>query len=88
MQCCTFFYKCKNLLDYLNDISIVHGNCCMKRRKSKVLMEETLDIALDFRCSNNSLEFFQNPHLIYTISRINSVSISFEAIFNFGENDR
>ena len=49
-------------------------------------MEETLDIALDFRCSNNSLEF-SKIH-IYTISRINSVSISFEAIFNFGENYR
>ena len=46
-------------------------------------MEETLDIALDFRF----LRIFQNPHLIYTISRINSVSKSFEAIFNIGEND-
>ena len=27
--------------------------------KSKVLMEETLDIALDSRCSNNSIEFFK-----------------------------
>ena len=44
-------------------------------------MEETLEIALDFRCS-------KNPHLIYTISRIISVSISFEAIFNFKKNDR
>ena len=36
------------------------------------------------------LEFIridQNPHFIYTISRINNVSILFEAIFNFGEND-
>ena len=40
----------------------------------KVLLEETLDIARDFRCSNNAL-------LLYTIYRINSVSISFETIF-------
>ena len=39
------------------------GNCCIKRGKSKVLMEETLDIAFDFRCSNNSLEFcFHHNH--------------------------
>ena len=43
-------------------------------------MEETLDI----RYSNNTLQIFQNPHLMYTISKINSVTISFEAIFNFG----
>ena len=43
-------------------------------------MEETLDIVLNFRCSNNFLELLKINILIYTISRIINVSISFDTI--------
>ena len=55
--------------------------------KSKVLMEESL--ILPWIPGATTIPYnFSNPHLIYTISRINSVSISFEAIFNFVANGR
>ena len=59
----------------------------MKRGKIKGFNGRNLGHCLGFQMLQQFLRNFQNPHMIYTISRINSVSISFETIFNLGEND-
>ena len=47
------------ILGIYNDISISHGELQYKAWKNQILMEETLDIALDFRCSNISFQLFK-----------------------------
>jgi hypothetical protein len=61
-------------------------NCAPLLAESKVLMEDTWENDLDFTFSKRSLEFFQDPHVIYATTRVNSFTIFLLSLFYCRQN--
>jgi len=62
------------------------GRVVYKVEKSKVLMEDTCEKDLDLKVIKKMFRVFQNPHVIYATTRVNSFTIFLLSLFHCRQN--